>query len=94
MKKLLKPSINWLFIFIPISFFLEYSHASAPMIFFSAALAIIPIAKLIVHSTEQLAKYTGDAIGGLLNATFGNFPELIISIIALKAGLYTMVLRP
>lgn len=92
MKKLLKPSINWLFVFIPISLFLEYSHASAPMIFFSAALAIIPIAKLIVHSTEQLAKYTGDAIGGLLNATFGNFPELIISIIALKAGLYTMVL--
>jgi Ca2+:H+ antiporter len=92
MKKLLKPSVNWLFVFIPVSLYLEYSHASAPTIFFSAALAIIPIAKLIVHSTEQLAKYTGDAIGGLLNATFGNFPELIISIIALKAGLYTMVL--
>ena len=92
MKKLLKPSVNWLFIFIPISFALEYSHASAPMIFFSAALAIIPIAKMIVHSTEQLATYTGDAIGGLLNATFGNLPELIISMVALKAGLYTMVL--
>ncbi|HEY6436202.1 MAG TPA: calcium/proton exchanger [Ignavibacteriaceae bacterium] len=92
MKKFLKPSANWLFIFIPISLFLEYSHASAPLIFFSAALSIIPIAKLIVHSTEQLATYTGDAIGGLLNATFGNLPELIISIVALKAGLYTMVL--
>jgi Ca2+:H+ antiporter len=45
-----------------------------------------------VRSTEQLATYTGDAIGGLLNATFGNLPELIISIVALKAGLYTMVL--
>ncbi len=66
MKKLLKPSANWLFVFIPISLFLEYSHASAPLIFFSAALSIIPIAKLIVHSTEQLATYTGDAIGGLL----------------------------
>ena len=92
MKKLLKPSVNWLFVFIPISLFLEYSHAYAPLIFFSAALSIIPIAKLIVHSTEQLATYTGDAVGGLLNATFGNLPELIISIVALKAGLYTMVL--
>jgi len=92
MKKFLKPSANWLFIFIPISILLERTHASAPLIFFSAALSIIPIAKLIVHSTEQLATYTGDAIGGLLNATFGNLPELIISIIALKAGLYTMVL--
>lgn len=92
MKKLLKPSANWLFVFIPISLFLEHSNASAPLIFFSAALSIIPIAKLIVHSTEQLATYTGDAIGGLLNATFGNLPELIIAIIALKAGLYTMVL--
>jgi len=92
LKKFLKPSINWLFVFIPIALILEYSHASEPLIFFSAALSIIPIAKLIVHSTEQLAKYTGDAIGGLLNATFGNLPELIISIVALKAGLYTMVL--
>jgi len=92
MKKFLKPSINWLFIFIPVSFALEQAHASEPMIFFTAALSIIPIAKLIVHATEQLATYTGDAIGGLLNATFGNLPELIISIVALKAGLYTMVL--
>jgi Ca2+:H+ antiporter len=92
MKQFLKPSANWLFIFIPISIALEYAHASAPLIFFSAALSIIPVAKLIVHSTENLATYTGDAIGGLLNATFGNLPELIISVVALKAGLYTMVL--
>jgi Ca2+:H+ antiporter len=92
MKKFLKPSANWLLIFIPISIALEQAETSAPLIFFSAALSIIPIAKLIVHSTEQLATYTGDAIGGLLNATFGNFPELIISVVALKAGLYTMVL--
>lgn len=71
---------------------LEYNHASAPMIFFSAALSIIPIARLISTSTENLATYTGDAIGGLLNATFGNLPELIIAIVALKAGLHEMVL--
>jgi Ca2+:H+ antiporter len=77
---------------MPVAIGLEYSHASAPLIFFSAALSIIPIARLIGHSTEQLAGYTGDAVGGLLNATFGNFPELIIAIVALKAGLHEMVL--
>lgn len=92
MKDLLKPSIYWLFVFIPIAIFLEQSHASAPWVFFSAALSIIPIARLIGSSTEQLATYTGDAVGGLLNATFGNFPELIIAIVALKAGLHGMVL--
>jgi len=92
MKNLLKPSIYWLFAFIPIAIFLERSHASAPLIFFSAALSIVPIARLIGNSTEQLATYTGDAVGGLLNATFGNLPELIIAIIALKAGLHQMVL--
>jgi len=92
MKNIFKPNANWLFLFIPVSFALEVAEASAPLIFFSAAMAIIPIAKLIVHSTEQLSTYTGDAIGGLLNATFGNAPELIIAIVALKAGLYSMVL--
>jgi Ca2+:H+ antiporter len=92
MKNFLKPNIYWLFVFIPIAFFLEHGHASAPLIFFSAALSIIPIARLIGNSTEQLASYTGDAVGGLLNATFGNLPELIIAVIALKAGLYEMVL--
>lgn len=81
-----------MFAFIPIAFALEYSHASAPLIFFSTALSIIPIARLISSATEQLASYTGDAVGGLLNATFGNFPELIIAITALHAGLHEMVL--
>lgn len=89
---LLKPSINWLFAFIPITLWLEHSEASAPMVFFSAALSIIPIAHLIVHSTEKIAVHTGDAVGGLLNATFGNAPELIISMVALKAGMHELVL--
>jgi Ca2+:H+ antiporter len=61
------------------------------VVFFAAALAIIPIAALIVRSTGQLAAYTGDAIGGLLNATFGNAPELIIALVALHAGQLEMV---
>ncbi len=92
LRSILKPGIHWLYIFIPITLAVEYSHGSAPMIFFCAALAVIPIARLISRSTEQLSTYTGEAIGGLLNATFGNLPELIILVIALKAGLYDMVL--
>jgi Ca2+:H+ antiporter len=91
MKLSLKPSINWLLVFIPVSVVLEHTHVPAPALFFSAALAIVPIARLIVLSTEQLSTRTGDAIGGLLNATFGNAPELIISLVALKAGYLDMV---
>ena len=61
------------------------------MDFFAACVAIIPIAPLIVAATEHIASRTGDAIGGLLNATFGNAPELIIAVVALKAGLFDMV---
>lgn len=88
----LSPGIHWLFAFIPITLILENSHSSAPLVFFSAALSIIPIARLISTSTENLATYTGDAAGGLLNATFGNLPELIIAFVALQAGLHEMVL--
>lgn len=87
----LKPSLNWLLVFIPVSIALEYAHVPPPVLFFSAALAIVPIARLIVLSTEQLATRTGDAIGGLLNATFGNAPELIIALVALHAGFFDMV---
>src|SRR5262249_38928559 len=55
------------------------------------ALAIIPIAAQIVLATEQIATRTGDAVGGLLNATFGNAPELIIALVALKSGYLDMV---
>ena len=87
----IKPSINWLFIFIPVTLALEHAGVSAPYVFFSAALAIVPIASIIVRATEQIATRTGDAVGGLLNATFGNAPELIIAFVALKAGLLDMV---
>ncbi len=83
--------MNWLFVFVPVALVLEHTGAPAPWVFFAAALAIVPIARLIVRSTEQLATYTGDAVGGLLNATFGNAPELIIALVALRAGLLDMV---
>lgn len=92
MKNLLKPSVYWLFVFIPISIIAEMQHAQATTLFFCAALSIIPIAKSIGASTEKLATYTGPSVGALLNATFGNAPELIISIVALNAGLFDVVL--
>ena len=87
----MKPSINWLLAFIPVTLALERAHAAPPLVFFSAALAIIPIASMIVHATEQISTRTGDAVGGLLNATFGNAPELIIATVALRAGLMDLV---
>jgi len=82
----------WLLIFMPVALVLDaLPGAPAPLVFFSAALAIVPIASLIVAGTEHLATYTGPTLGGLLNATFGNLPELIISIAALRAGLTAMV---
>src|SRR3954462_15369634 len=86
-----KPSINWLFALIPVSLALGYAHLPEPVLFFCAGLAIVPIARLIVQSTEQLATRTGDAIGGLLNASFGNAPEMIIALVALRAGFFDMV---
>ena len=84
--------MNWLFIFVPLAALLEHTRPTAhTWIFFAACVAIIPVAHLIVESTEHIASRTGDAIGGLLNATFGNAPELIISVVALQAGLFDMV---
>jgi Ca2+:H+ antiporter len=83
--------MNWLLVFIPVALGLEVAHAAAPWIFFAAALALVPVAGLIVRSTEQVATYTGETIGGLLNASFGNAPELIIAFVALRAGLNDMV---
>jgi len=87
----LRPSMEWLLALIPIAVVLDRIEAPAPLLFFVAAVAIVPLASLIVRSTEQVAERTGPAVGGLLNATFGNLPELIICIVALRAGLIEMV---
>jgi Ca2+:H+ antiporter len=92
MSKLLKPSLNWLLVFVPICVGLRFlapqSHAA---IFVTASLAIIPLAGWMGKATEHLATRTSEGIGGLLNATFGNAAELIIGLTALRAGLYDIV---
>ena len=84
--------LNWLLVFVPVALVLDRMEVSPPLVFFAAALSIVPIASWIVRATEHLATYTGDAVGGLLNGTFGNAPELIIGVVALRAGLFDMVL--
>jgi Ca2+:H+ antiporter len=76
-----------LLIFVPLTLIAEYIHVSPIGVFILSSLAIVPLAKFIGESTEELSAYTGSALGGLLNATFGNATELIISIFALQAGL-------
>jgi Ca2+:H+ antiporter len=86
---------NWLLallVFFPIALVLEYAvHAPALAIFLASAAAIIPLAALMGRATEQLAQRLGEGVGGLLNATFGNAAELIIAIVALRAGLFDLV---
>ena len=80
-------SLNVLLLFIPLSLYLEYLRPQAhTLIFFSACLGIIPLAGWMGKATEQIADRAGEGIGGLLNATFGNAAELIIAIVALRAG--------
>lgn len=76
---------------IPAAVVLELTHASATVIFVAAALGIIPTAALMGKSTEELAARSGPGVGGFLNVTFGNFPELVIAFFALIEGLQEVV---
>jgi Ca2+:H+ antiporter len=83
--------VYYLTAFIPIAIALDVAHASSPLIFFASAIAVIPTAALMGEATEQLAARSGPGIGGLLNVTFGNAPELIIAFFALLEGLQEVV---
>src|SRR5262245_64894983 len=83
-----KPSLDWLLVFLPAAFAIRYVPAwnNQTALFIVSALAIIPLAGWMGNATEQLAHRMGEGIGGLLNASFGNAAELIIALIALRAG--------
>lgn len=81
-----------LLVFLPVALVLEYvAHASALSIFITSSLAIIPLAALMGRATEELAEQVGEGVGGLLNATFGNAAEMIIAVVALRAGYIDLV---
>ncbi len=77
--------------FIPIAIALDVAGASDALVFVASALGIVPTAALMGRATEELAARSGPAIGGLLNVTFGNAPELIIALFALGEGLHEVV---
>ncbi len=83
--------VRLLLIFIPIAILGELLHWSPMLIFFTSALAIIPLAGILGNATEVLAEKTGPRIGGLLNASLGNAAELIITLVAIRAGQLALV---
>ena len=91
MKSLLKPSLDWLLICVPIAIAMKIMHASPTWLFIVACLAVVPLAGWMGKATEHLSEKVGEGIGGLLNATFGNAAELIIALIALQKGLSGVV---
>ena len=96
MKPLLKEiqhnKLLWLLAFVPVLFAAQrLAHDAHTLLFLLSVLAIVPLAALLSHATESVAARTGDAVGGLLNATLGNLTELVIALTALRAGQYVLV---
>lgn len=83
--------INLLLVFVPIAIVVELLHGDPTILFITSALGIVPLAGLLGEATDALSVKAGDQIGGLLNATLGNAAELIITIVALQAGLLDVV---
>jgi Ca2+:H+ antiporter len=92
-RRLLTPE-GWPYLLVPLipaALALELAHASHVAIFIAAALGIVPTAAMMGKATEELAARSGPGVGGLLNVTFGNFPELVIAFFALLEGLQEVV---
>src|SRR5881396_846637 len=96
MKQLFKEirhnPLLWLLAFVPVVLAAAKLKPEAhTLLFVLSVLAIVPLAALLSHATESVAAKTGDAVGGLLNATLGNLTELVIALTALRAGQYMLV---
>src|SRR5256712_2341232 len=85
------PGVRWLLVAIPVSWVLAWLAAPPLAVFVAAGLAVVPLAAEMGAATEVLAARSGAATGGLLNATFGNAAELIVAVVALRAGLVDLV---
>ena len=92
LKEIRNNPILWLLAFVPVVLAVAKlkPEAHTPL-FVLSVLAIVPLATLLSHATESVAARTGDAAGGLLNATLGNLTELVIALTALRAGQYMLV---
>jgi Ca2+:H+ antiporter len=87
----LTPSLNWLFVFVPVSLAAAVLGHQPVVVFVTSCLAIVPLAGLIGRATDHLAERAGPTVGGLLNATFGNVTELIIGLLLVWAGEFEVV---
>lgn len=91
-KEIRRNPLLWLLVFVPAAFVAStYRPEAHTLLFVLSVLAIVPLAALLSHATESVAAKTGDAVGGLLNATLGNLTELVIALTALRAGQYMLV---
>jgi Ca2+:H+ antiporter len=91
-KEIRHNRLLWLLVFVPVVIVAEHLRPEAhTLLFILSVLAIVPLAALLSHATESVAAKTGDAVGGLLNATLGNLTELVIALTALRAGQYMLV---
>ena len=75
--------LNLLLIALPITLYFAYIAHNESMSFIFSLLAIMPLAFLMGRATEEIALYTSESLGGLLNATFGNAAEMIIALLAI-----------
>jgi Ca2+/Na+ antiporter len=92
LKEIRHDPLLWLLVFVPVVFAAaNLKPAAHTLLFILSVLAIVPLAALLSHATESVAAKTGDAVGGLLNATLGNLTELVIALTALRAGEYMLV---
>jgi Ca2+:H+ antiporter len=92
LKELRHNPMLWLLALVPVALVAaKLAPAAHTLLFVLSVLAIVPLAALLSHATESVAEKTGDAAGGLLNATLGNLTELLIAATALRAGEYTLV---
>lgn len=83
--------LTYLLVFAPVALALRWFGANPLLVFLASALAVMPLAELMGDATEALARYLGPSIGGLLNASLNNAPEIIIALFALKNGLVDVV---
>jgi Ca2+:H+ antiporter len=94
LRRFLLSGQGWPYLLVPfivVAIALELAHAEATLIFAASALGVIPTAALMGRATEELSARSGPGIGGFLNVTFGNAPELIIAFFALNEGLQEVV---
>ncbi|MEI6380969.1 MAG: calcium/proton exchanger [Cyanobacteriota bacterium ELA615] len=83
--------VKLMLIFVPITLLAQWLHLNHVLVFLLSVLAITPLAALIAETTELIALVIGPTFGGLLNATFGNLTEMVVSIVALRSGLIEVV---